>query len=70
MVADERGRWAWAGIVHDGIGVSGPGHERQLRLPSPLSGRGQSPVTGLRAGLSVYSADLNDLVYWDGGDQV
>ena len=57
-------------IVHDEIGVSrdldmSGSYAYHLRL-----GADSRLSLGLRAGLSVYSANLNDLVYWDGGDQV
>lgn len=57
-------------IVHDEIGVS-----RDLDLSGSYAyhlrlGADSRLSLGLRAGLSVYSADLNDLVYWDGNDQV
>jgi len=57
-------------MVHDQIGVS-----RDLDLAGHYAyhlkvGAHSKLSFGLRAGLSVYSARLSDLVYWDTNDQV
>lgn len=56
-------------VVHDVIGVT-----RDLQMDGIYSyhlrmGQGHLAF-GLKAGLSVYSAKLTDLTYWDAGDQV
>jgi type IX secretion system PorP/SprF family membrane protein len=55
-------------VVHDVIGVS-----RDLQFDGHYSyhlrtGENGHIAFGLKAGLSVYSARLTDLTYWDGGD--
>jgi type IX secretion system PorP/SprF family membrane protein len=57
-------------MVHDVIGVS-----RDLQFDADYSyhlrtGETGRLALGLKAGLSVYSARLSDLTYWDGNDEV
>jgi type IX secretion system PorP/SprF family membrane protein len=57
-------------IVHDRIGIS-----RDLDMSAHYAyhlklGDRSKISLGLRAGLSLYSAQFNDLVYWDNNDQV
>ncbi len=57
-------------LVHDQIGVS-----RDLELAGQYAyrlpvGDNSRLAFGLKAGVSVYSAQLNDLTYWDANDQV
>lgn len=57
-------------LVHDQIGVS-----RDLEMAGHYAYRirlsqGSQLAFGLKAGLSVYSARLSDLTYWDANDQV
>ena len=57
-------------IVHDRIGVS-----RDLDIAGHYAyhirvSEGSKLAFGLRAGLSLYSADLSQLTYWDANDQV
>ena len=57
-------------LVHDQIGVS-----RDLDLSAHYAyhlriSDDSKLALGLRAGLSIYSANLNELTYWDANDQV
>jgi|LakMenE18May11ns_1017448.scaffolds.fasta_scaffold9959105_2 type IX secretion system PorP/SprF family membrane protein len=57
-------------IVHDRIGIS-----RELDMSAHYAyhlklGERSKLSLGLRAGLSLYSAQFTDLVYWDNNDQV
>ena len=57
-------------LVHDQIGVS-----RDLDLSTHYAyhlriSDDSKLAFGLRAGLSIYSANLNELTYWDANDQV
>ena len=57
-------------LVHDQIGVS-----RDLDMSAHYAyhlrvSEGSRLALGLRAGISLYSARLSDLIYWDANDQV
>ena len=67
LMGDKMG--AGFSIVHDQIGVT-----RDLQLDAHYSYHlrigGGHLAFGLKAGLSLYSAQLSDLTYWDQGDEV